>query len=62
MSVDQPADVIAMINKAVRTSRDMRREINREPTEAELAAKLGCEAAQVRRLLDLARRPVTLRT
>src|SRR5437016_9363078 len=55
-----PEHLIETINKLVRTSRQMLTEIGREPTPEELAAKLAMPVEKVRKLLDIAKQPITL--
>jgi RNA polymerase primary sigma factor len=57
-----PVNIIDLVNKVVRTSRQMLLEIGREPTVEELAAKLGLSLEKVRRLLEIARRPILMET
>src|SRR5450432_4317662 len=54
--------VIETINKIVRTSRQMLNEIGREPTPEELAAKLGMPLEKVRKVLKIAKEPLSLET
>ena len=51
-----------VINKIVRTSRQMLNEIGREPTPEELAGKLGMLLDKVRRVLKIAKEPLSLET
>jgi RNA polymerase primary sigma factor len=57
-----PVHIIASINKIVRTSRQMHREIGREPTPEELAEKLGMPLGKVRKTLNIAKEPLSLET
>ena len=50
------------INKLVRTSRQMLHEIGREPTPEELAEKLGMPLEKVRKVLKIAKEPISLET
>jgi hypothetical protein len=61
-SVHIPEHLIETINKLVRTSRQMLSEIGREPTPEELAVKLAMPGAKVRKLLDIAKEPISLKT
>jgi len=62
MATEQPLSTIDMVNKLVRTSREMMHEINREPTAAELAKELAIPVEKVNRLWEIARAPIQLRT
>src|SRR5437016_12002329 len=55
-----PERMIEAVNKLVRTSRQMLTEIGREPTPEELAEKLAMPLEKVRKLLDIAKQPITL--
>ena len=57
-----PVHMIETINKLVRTSRQMRHEIGREPTPEELAEKLGMPLEKVRKVLKIAKEPISLET
>jgi RNA polymerase primary sigma factor len=57
-----PAHMIEVINKIVRTSRQMLHEIGREPTTEELAEKLGMPLETMRKLLKIAKEPISLDT
>jgi RNA polymerase primary sigma factor len=57
-----PVHMIETINKIVRTSRQMLNEIGREPTPEELAGKLGMPLEKVRRVLKIAKEPLSLET
>jgi len=50
------------VNKVIRTSRKMLNEIGREPTPEELAEKLGMPVEKVRKVLKLAREPLSIET
>jgi RNA polymerase primary sigma factor len=54
--------MIEVVNKIIRTSRKMLNEIGREPTPEELAEKLGMPVEKVRRVLKLAREPLSIET
>ena len=54
--------MIESINKIVRTSRQMLHEIGREPTPEELAEKLGMPLEKVRKVLKIAKEPISLET
>lgn len=55
-----PVHMIETINKLVRTSRQMLHEIGREPTPEELAEKLGMPLEKVRKVLKIAKEPISL--
>src|SRR5258708_4467782 len=57
-----PVHMIETINKLVRTSRQMLHEIGREPTPEELAEKLVMPLEKVRKVLKIAKEPITLET
>ena len=57
-----PVHMIEAINKIVRTSRQMLNEIGREPTPEELAEKLGMPLEKVRKVLKIAKEPLSLET
>jgi len=54
--------MIEAINKIVRTRRRMLHEIGREPTPEELAEKLGMPLEKVRKVLKIAKEPMSLET
>ncbi|MCL2469615.1 MAG: RNA polymerase sigma factor RpoD [Alphaproteobacteria bacterium] len=57
-----PVHMIETINKLVRTSRQMLHEIGREPTPEELAEKLHMPLEKVRKVLKIAKEPISLET
>jgi RNA polymerase primary sigma factor len=57
-----PVHMIEVVNKIIRTSRKMLTEIGREPTPEELAEKLGMPVEKVRKVLKLAREPLSIET
>jgi RNA polymerase primary sigma factor len=57
-----PVHMIETINKLVRTSRQMLHEIGREPTPEELAEKLTMPLEKVRKVLKIAKEPISLET
>jgi len=57
-----PVHMIETINKLVRTSRQMLHEIGREPTPEELAEKLAMPLEKVRKVMKIAREPISLET
>ncbi|MFD0464010.1 RNA polymerase sigma factor RpoD [Microvirga aerilata] len=56
-----PVHMIETINKIVRTSRQMLHEIGREPTPEELAEKLAMPLEKVRKVLKIAKEPISSR-
>jgi RNA polymerase primary sigma factor len=57
-----PVHMIETINKIVRTSRQILNEIGREPTPEELAAKLSMPLEKVRKVMKIAKEPISLET
>ena len=57
-----PVHMIEIVNKIVRTSRQMLGEIGREPTPEELAKKLHMPLEKIRKTLKIAREPLSLET
>jgi RNA polymerase primary sigma factor len=57
-----PVHMIETINKLVRTSRQMLHEIGREPTPEELAEKISMPLDKVRKVLKIAKEPISLET
>jgi len=57
-----PVHMFETINKLVRTSRQMLHEIGREPTPEELAEKLSMPLEKVRKVLKIAKEPISLET
>ena len=57
-----PVHMIETINKLVRTSRQILHEIGREPTPDELAIKLAMPVDKVRKVLKIAKEPISLET
>ncbi|XPH50308.1 RNA polymerase sigma factor RpoD [Litorimonas sp. RW-G-Af-16] len=57
-----PVHMIETINKIVRTSRQILHEIGREPTPEELAAKLSMPLEKVRKVMKIAKEPISLET
>ena len=57
-----PVHMIETINKLVRTSRQMLHEFGREPTPEELAERLGMPLEKVRKVLKIAKEPISLET
>lgn len=57
-----PVHMIETINKLVRTSRQMLHDMGREPTPEELAKKMHMPLEKVRKILKIAKEPVSLET
>tara|TARA_Y100001934_G_C12386765_1_gene796666 strand:+ start:12685 stop:14703 length:2019 start_codon:yes stop_codon:yes gene_type:complete len=57
-----PVHMIETINKLVRTSRQMLHEIGREPTPEEVAKRLSMPLDKVRKVLKIAKEPISLET
>ena len=57
-----PVHMIETINKIVRTSRQILHEIGREPTPEELSAKLSMPLDKVRKVMKIAKEPISLET
>ena len=57
-----PVHMIETINKLVRTSRQILHEIGREPTPEELGVRLGMPLEKVRKVLKIAKEPISLET
>ncbi|MDH3668386.1 MAG: RNA polymerase sigma factor RpoD [Paracoccaceae bacterium] len=57
-----PVHMIETINKITRTGRQMLHEIGREPTHEELAAKLQMPLEKVRKVMKIAKEPISLET
>jgi RNA polymerase primary sigma factor len=57
-----PVHMIETINKLVRTGRQMLHEIGREPTPEELAGKLSMPLEKVRKVMKIAKEPISLET
>ncbi len=55
-----PVHMIETINKIIRTSRQMATELGYEPTPAEIAAKLSMPFDKVRKVMKIAKEPVSL--
>ncbi len=60
MTIRMPEQLIAMINRMVRTSRWTLCEIGREPMPEELADRLAMPLDKVQKLLAIARSPISL--
>ncbi len=57
-----PVHMIETINKLIRTSRYLVQELGREPTPEEIAEKMEVPLAKVRKVLKIAREPISLET
>ena len=57
-----PVHMIETINKLSRTTRQIRHEIGREPTPEELSIRLGMPLDRVRKVLKIAKEPISLET
>lgn len=57
-----PVHMVETINKLARTQRQLTQELNREPTEEELAEKLGITVEKVREVYKISQDPVSLET
>ncbi|MCP4394712.1 MAG: RNA polymerase sigma factor RpoD [Alphaproteobacteria bacterium] len=57
-----PVHMIETINKLVRTSRQMLHKIGREPTTEELAERLSMPLEKVRKVMKIAKEPISLET
>jgi RNA polymerase primary sigma factor len=57
-----PVHMIEQINKVVRESRQLLQSLGREPTDEEIAEKLGWTAMRVKSVKNVAREPISLET
>ena len=57
-----PVHMIETINKLVRTSRQMVQEMGREPTPEEISARMDLSLEKVRKVLKIAKEPISLET
>ena len=57
-----PVHMIETMNKLVRTSRSLVQELGREPTPEEIAEQMDLPADKVRKVLKLAKEPLSLET
>ena len=57
-----PVHMIETINKLIRTSRELVRELGREPTNEELAKRMQLPVSKVRKVLRVAQEPISLET
>ena len=57
-----PVHMIETINKLIRTSRQLVQELGREPTSEEIAKRMDIPVAKVRKVLKIAKEPISLET
>ena len=57
-----PVHMIETINKLTRTSRSLVQELGREPTAAEIGARMDLPASRVRKIMKIAQEPISLET
>ena len=57
-----PVHMVETINKLARIQRQLTQELNREPTEEELAEKLGVTPEKIREIMKISQEPVSLET
>ena len=57
-----PVHMVETINKMVRIQRQMTLELNREPTDEEIAKKMGISVEKVREVIKISQEPVSLET
>ena len=57
-----PVHMIETVNKVNRTSRSLVHELGREPSDDELAERMGMPVAKIKQVLKIAREPVSLET
>src|SRR6266513_177410 len=57
-----PVHMIETINKLIRTSRALVQELGREPTSEEIARKMDIPVSKVRKVLKIAKEPISLET
>src|SRR6266849_473290 len=57
-----PVHMIEVVNKLIRTSRQLVQELGREPTSAEIAKHMDIPAAKVRKVLKIMQAPISLET
>ena len=57
-----PVHMIETINKLTRTSRSLVQELGREPTAAEIGARMDLSASKVRKIMKIAQEPISLET
>jgi RNA polymerase primary sigma factor len=57
-----PVHMIEAINKLIRTTRELVRELGREPTSEEIAMRMYIHVDRVRKILKIAQQPISLQT
>jgi RNA polymerase primary sigma factor len=57
-----PVHMVEIVNKLIRTSRQLVQELGREPTSAEIAKHMDIPAAKVRKVLKIMQAPISLET
>jgi RNA polymerase primary sigma factor len=57
-----PVHMIEIVNKLIRTSRQLVQALGREPSSAEIAKRMDIPAAKVRKVLEIMRTPISLET
>ncbi|NLC91852.1 MAG: RNA polymerase sigma factor RpoD [Treponema sp.] len=57
-----PVHMIEQINKVVRESRQLMQKLGREPTDDEIAQQLGWPVSRVKKVINVAREPISLET
>ena len=57
-----PVHMVEIVNKLIRTSRQLVQELGREPTSAEIAKRMDIPAAKVRKVLKIMQVPISLET
>jgi RNA polymerase primary sigma factor len=57
-----PVHMIETVNKIARTTRDLIQELGRDPTQAEVAERLGMPVSKIQKILKITQEPVSLET
>ena len=57
-----PVHMVEIVNKMIRTSRQLVQELGREPTSEEIAKRMDIPVAKVRKVLKIAQEPISLET
>jgi len=57
-----PVHMVEIVNKLIRTSRQLVQQLGREPTSAEVAQRMDIPAAKVRKVLKIMQAPISLET
>ncbi len=55
-----PVHMVETINKLVRTQRTMTQELSREPSDEELAKRMGCSVSKIQEIRKIAQEPISL--